>query len=281
MNLSLDDIRDDIHRAVADALQEDIRSGDITAQLIPAAKTSTATIITREDCVFCGAAWLDECFSQLGGLDEIIWHVSDGDYVKADTILVTLKGNARTLLTGERVALNFMQLLSGVATKASAYKDALGKSTIKILDTRKTIPGLRTAQKYAVTQGGCHNHRIGLYDAFLIKENHIVACGGITQAIQKAREIAPGKTVEVETETLSELNEAIAAGADITMLDNFSKTMLDQAMQLERKNTKFEVSGNLNMDALKALSDYTIDYCSFGGLTKHVQAVDLSMRIAD
>ena len=279
MNITLDAIRDDISNSVKQALVEDLGDGDITAMLIPANQTSKARIITREDCVFCGQAWLDETFSQLGGLSSINWLVRDGDSVRANATLVELEGLSRTLLTGERTAMNFMQLLSGVATKANEFATSLQNSKIRILDTRKTIPGLRTAQKYAVTVGGCHNHRIGLFDAFLIKENHIAASGGITQAIQEARKIAPDKTVEVETENLDELQEAINAKADIAMLDNFSDSMLSDAMNLDKEGTKFELSGNLSLERLQSIANMNIDYCSFGSLTKHVRAVDLSMRL--
>ncbi|WP_185235863.1 carboxylating nicotinate-nucleotide diphosphorylase [Teredinibacter franksiae] len=280
MNITLDMIRDDIERNVRDALTEDVGDGDITAELIPASKTDTAEIITREDCTFCGAAWLTETFHQLGGLTAIDWHVKDGDSIKANTKLVTLQGNTRTLLTGERTAMNFLQLLSGIATKASHYAKLVEGTDIKILDTRKTIPGLRTAQKYAVNCGGCHNHRIGLFDAFLIKENHIAACGGISAAIKRAREIAPAKKVEIETESISELKEAIAANADIAMLDNFSEAMIEQAMLLDRGASKFELSGNLTIDNLGKRTELKVDYCSFGDLTKNLVAVDLSMRIS-
>lgn len=279
MNIQLDSIRSDITRAVREALAEDIGDGDITAMLIPADQTNTAEIITREDCIMCGQAWLEETFSQLGGLDSIEWHVKDGDQVQADSKLVTLKGNARTLLTGERTALNFIQLLAATATKAHQFAKLLPNSKIKILDTRKTIPGLRTAQKYAVTCGGCHNHRIGLYDMFLIKENHIAACGGITAAVEKAREIAPDKRVEVEVETREELLEAIAARADVVMLDNFDADSLQYAMNLDKQCTKYELSGNLDMGNLNTIAKLDVDYCSFGALTKHVSAVDLSLRI--
>ena len=289
MNLTLTDIETDIRASVKTALIEDIGTGtgtgtgtgDITAQLIPHDKRANAEIITREACIMCGQAWLDETFKQLGGLDRIEWLVNDGDTLKAGDTLVKLEGNARTLLTGERTALNFIQLLSAVATKANNYVQALGQSKIRILDTRKTIPGLRTAQKYAVVVGGCHNHRIGLYDAFLIKENHIAACGGIQQAVTAARALAPNKTVEIETETLAELNEAIDAGADVAMLDNFTEEMLSEALALDRKSTKFELSGNLTIKELKDVASLNIDYCSFGDLTKNVQAIDLSMRIND
>ncbi|WP_019604377.1 carboxylating nicotinate-nucleotide diphosphorylase [Teredinibacter turnerae] len=278
MNLLLDDIRPDITRTVATALQEDVGTGDITAMLIDENKTDTATIITREDCVVCGVAWLNETFAQLGGLDEISWHVEDGQAVKANTPLVTLSGNTRILLTGERTAMNFLQLLSGIATKAAAYAKLVEGTPTKILDTRKTIPGLRTAQKYAVACGGCHNHRIGLFDAFLIKENHIAACGGIAEAVAKARQIAPGKLVEVEAETLDELQQALNAGVDVVMLDNFTTEMYEQTQKIE-KTAKYEVSGNVTLEKVKQLGGLNVDYISTGDLTKNCVAVDLSMRI--
>lgn len=282
MNLSLSDIQADIEFNVKHALLEDIGTGDITAQLVPGHKTTDAKIITRENCILCGQAWLEETFRQLGGLDKIDWHFKDGDKLSSGSTIVSLRGSAKTLLTGERTALNFIQLLSAVATKTHEYASILTPgSELKILDTRKTIPGLRRAQKYAVTVGGCHNHRIGLFDAFLIKENHIAACGGIAAAISTARKIAPEKPVEVETETIEQLKEAIDAGADIAMLDNFSDEMLRQAIELDRHDTKFEVSGNLSIERLKEISALSIDFCSFGNLTKHIQAIDLSMRIND
>ncbi|WP_096085317.1 carboxylating nicotinate-nucleotide diphosphorylase [Agaribacterium haliotis] len=279
MNLSLNDIREDIERGVRQALDEDLGSGDISAKLIPEDSVKSAYIITREDCVLCGSAWLDETFKQLGGLDSITWHARDGEFVKAGGKLVSLKGKARTLLSGERVALNFIQLLSAVASKAKQYKDTLGESKITLLDTRKTLPGLRLAQKYAVSCGGLSNHRIGLYDMFMLKENHIAACGDIRAAVNKAREIAPGKKVEVETENLDELKQAISAGADVAMLDNFSEAMLKEAFTLERGKTKFELSGDLSLEALTKARNLPVDYCSFGDLTKNVRAVDLSMRV--
>ncbi|WP_018015268.1 carboxylating nicotinate-nucleotide diphosphorylase [Teredinibacter turnerae] len=279
MNLLLDDIRPDITRTVATALQEDVGTGDITAMLIDENKTDTATIITREDCIVCGVAWLNETFAQLGGLDEINWQVEDGQAVKANTPLVTLSGNTRILLTGERTAMNFLQLLSGIATKAAAYAKLVEGTPTKVLDTRKTIPGLRTAQKYAVACGGCHNHRIGLFDAFLIKENHIAACGGIAEAVAKARQIAPGKLVEVEAETLDELQQALTAGVDVVMLDNFTTEMYEQTQKVE-KTAKYEVSGNVTLEKVKQLGGLNVDYISTGDLTKNCVAVDLSMRIA-
>ncbi len=279
MNIQLNDIQDDIRHSVDMALKEDIGSGDITAMLIPEDKHDQATIITREQCVMCGQAWLEETYRQLGGLDHIQWHVNDGDLVPANTALVTLKGRSRTLLTGERTALNFVQLLSATASKAHLYAQTLGEAKLKVLDTRKTIPGLRTAQKYAVAIGGCHNHRIGLYDAFLIKENHILACGGIAQAVSAAKKLAPHVKVEVETENLQELQQAIDAGADVAMLDNFSDAQIAEACTLARKNTQYEISGNLTRQDLAKLKQVNIDFISFGDLTKHIQAIDLSFRV--
>src|SRR5690606_14404142 len=215
-------LTDDIRHSVAFALSEDIGAADITAQLIPADEQASANVITREDCVFCGKAWVVEVFKQIDPQVHIEWQVSDGQNVKANSILFSLHGRARSLLTGERAALNFVQTLSGTATISHHYAQQVAHTQVKLLDTRKTIPGLRTAQKYAVACGGCHNHRIGLYDAFLIKENHIAACGSIANAVTSAHHIAPGKPVEVEVETLEELQQALTAGADIIMLDNFS-----------------------------------------------------------
>lgn len=279
MKLSPEQLQNDIVRSVKIALEEDVGSGDITAALIPENKVDQAYIITREQCVLCGQAWLEETYRQLGGLDTIEWHVKDGELVDANTKLVTLKGNSRRLLTGERTALNFIQLLSSTATKAHRYKLALGESSITLLDTRKTIPGLRTAQKYAVATGGCHNHRIGLYDAYLIKENHIAACGSIKQAVTTAKKLHPDKTVEMEVENIEELKQALAAGADIIMLDNFSSEQLASLADIDKGSSRYELSGNLTLDDIKSISDNYIDYISFGALTKHVVAIDLSFRI--
>lgn len=279
MNITLDDIRHDITRAVRTALEEDIGSGDITAKLIPKNQTNTAEVITREDCVVCGVTWFNETFAQLGGIDEINWHVNDGDFVRANTRLVTLKGNSRSLLTGERTALNFLQLLSGTATSSRQYAKLVEGTGVKILDTRKTIPGLRTAQKYAVNIGGCHNHRIGLYDAFLIKENHIAACGGIAAAVTRAREIAPRKPVEVEVENLDQLRQAIDAGVDVVMLDNFSEKDMLSAVRDGSQYVQLEISGNIDLNIINNISFEGISYISTGDLTKRVTAVDLSMRM--
>ena len=270
-------LRDDIARNVAFALEEDIREGDITAQLIDDDSTSEATIITRESAVMCGSAWADEVFRQLGDV-QIQWHVTDGDRLTPDTALCTLSGNTRQILTGERTALNFLQTLMGTATAARRYADAVGGSRVTILDTRKTLPGLRAAQKYAVLCGGCDNHRIGLYDAFLIKENHVTACGGITAAIERARALSPDKKIIVEVETLEELQEAAELKPDQIMLDNFSAQMLAQAAQMATSSA-LEVSGNLTVENAGGLPAGRDWFLSSGALTKHVQAVDLSLRL--
>jgi nicotinate-nucleotide pyrophosphorylase (carboxylating) len=269
----------DIAQSVTIALAEDIGSGDITAQLIPENQQASARIITREDCIFCGQAWVNEVFRQIDPSIVIEWHTSDGQAVAANSTLFTLKGSARSLLTGERAALNFVQTLSGTATISHQYAQQVAHTQVKLLDTRKTIPGLRTAQKYAVTCGGCHNHRIGLYDAFLIKENHIAACGGITNAIISAHQIAPGKPVEVEVETFEELNQALKAGADIIMLDNFSIEDMKKAVAINAGRAKLEASGNINEQTLVPTAETGVDFISIGALTKHCKAVDLSMRI--
>ncbi|MEO3678233.1 carboxylating nicotinate-nucleotide diphosphorylase [Rheinheimera sp. FR7-31] len=273
----------ELQRAVAAALAEDLgflslEQGDITASLIPAAQQASATIITREDCVVCGTAFADEVFRQLGDKVKINWQVKDGDKVSANTVLCKLNGPARLLLTGERTALNFLQLLSATATTTAHYVAFLAGSNTRLLDTRKTIPGLRFAQKYAVTVGGGKNHRIGLYDAFLIKENHIAA-GSIANAVATARQNFPGKPVEVETENLDELKQALDAGADIIMLDNFSLADIKQAVTMNAGKAKLEVSGNITSERLTELAATGVDYISSGALTKHVQAIDLSMRL--
>lgn len=269
----------DIPHCVARALKEDIGTGDITALLIPQRQQAKAEIICRQPAVICGCAWVDEVFAQLDASVQLHWLVQDGDTVEANQPLLTLSGNARVLLTGERTALNFLQLLSGTATLARHYATLSAHSEVKILDTRKTVPGLRLAQKYAVTVGGCHNHRIGLYDAFLIKENHIAACGGIALAVAKAREIAPEKPVEVEVETLDELNQALDASVDVVMLDNFSPEDMNRLNQLNLGTTKVEVSGDITHEKLARYLHSAVSYISSGSLTKHVQAVDLSMRL--
>lgn len=286
-------LQQDISRAVRAALLEDLggaltaqdqpdASADITAQLIPADRQASARVITREAGVFCGQAWVDEVFLQLGGEVQVEWLVQDGDILQPDQELFRLHGPARVLLTGERNALNFVQTLSGVATLTARYVAELAGTQCRLLDTRKTLPGLRDAQKYAVTCGGGKNHRIGLYDAYLIKENHILACGGIMEAVSEARRLNPGKPVEVEVESLVELALALDADADIVMLDNFDVAMMGEAVTLNGKGgerrAKLEVSGNVTLDTLAEFAATGVDYISVGALTKHVRALDLSMR---
>ncbi|MFM4723923.1 carboxylating nicotinate-nucleotide diphosphorylase [Aeromonas veronii] len=279
----------DVSRAVRAALLEDLgdalttldqpdASADITAQLIPADRMASARVITREAGVFCGQPWVDEVFVQLGGEVKVEWKVQDGEVLSPNQELFRLHGPARLLLTGERNALNFVQTLSGVATLTARYVAELEGTDCRLLDTRKTIPGLRTAQKYAVTCGGGKNHRIGLYDAYLIKENHILACGGIAEAINEARHLNPGKPVEVEVESLAELEQALAAKADIVMLDNFDVTMMREAVAINQGRAKLEVSGNVTLDTLAEFAVTGVDFISVGALTKHVRALDLSMR---
>lgn len=273
----------EITRSVTDTLKEDLggsldAANDITASLIPADAINSATIITREHGVFCGQAWADEVFKQLGGRVTIEWHVKDGDPVEPNQTLCTLTGPARDLLTGERNAMNFIQTLSGCATVTAQYAAKIAHTQCRLLDTRKTIPGLRSALKYAVACGGGFNHRIGVFDAYLIKENHIIACGGITQAISKAKELNPGKPVEVETENLDELRQAIEAGADIIMLDNFTIEMMREAVAINAGRAALENSGNVTLDTICEYAETGVDYISVGALTKHIKAMDLSMR---
>lgn len=270
-----DDIIDSVRRALA----EDVGEGDITAQLIPVGTLARGTIITRETAILCGRPWVDEVFRQVDPQVELTWQVDEGATIQPDQVLLTLTGPARSLLTGERTALNFLQTLSGTATSTHHYTTLLTGSGITLLDTRKTIPGLRLAQKYAVRVGGGTNHRMGLYDAFLIKENHITACGGIAQAVQRAREVAPDKLVEVEVESLDELRQTLAAGADIIMLDNFSDDDIHTAGELVAGRARIEISGNVTSTTIERLRGFRIDYISSGALTKHCQAIDLSMRI--
>ena len=279
-NLCLADLGTEITANVRNALAEDIGSGDITAQLIPAAQRARARIITREETIVCGTAWVDEVFRQLDAGVTVQWQVRDGERAQADQTLFTLEGPARALLSGERSALNFLQLLSGVATRCREYTDLVEGTAVQLLDTRKTLPGLRLAQKYAVPCGGCHNHRIGLYDAFLIKENHIAPCGGIAQAVSAAHQIAPGRPVEIEVEDLNELRQALDAGADIIMLDELSFEDIRTAVALSAGRAKLEASGGINRDTLRAYAETGVDYISIGSLTKDVKATDLSMRLS-
>jgi nicotinate-nucleotide pyrophosphorylase (carboxylating) len=269
----------DVAATVRIALAEDVGSGDITAELIPADQQATARVITREDAVICGVAWVDEVFRQLDARVTVTWHCSDGDRVAANQTLFELSGPARALLTGERTALNFLQLLSGTATKCAHYAQLVAGTGVKLLDTRKTIPGLRTAQKYAVTCGGCHNHRIALYDAFLIKENHIAACGSIAAAVATARRNHPGLPVEVEVETLGQLREALDATAEVIMLDNFDLAAMREAVAVNAGRARLEASGGVNEQTLRAIAETGVDYISIGTLTKDCKAIDLSMRL--
>lgn len=279
-NLRLADLTAEIESNVRRALAEDIGDGDITAQLIPAERLARARVITREPAVICGTAWVDEVFRQVDPRVAVHWQVADGQSVEANQTLFSLEGPARALLSGERCALNFLQSLSGVATRCRRYADLVEGTGVRLLDTRKTIPGLRLAQKYAVTCGGCHNHRIGLYDAFLIKENHIAACGGIAEAVSTARRIAPGKPVEVEVESLDELDQALDAGADIIMLDELSLDDMRTAVARSRGRAALEASGGVDEQSLRRIAETGVDFISIGSLTKHVQAIDLSMRLS-
>lgn len=279
-NLTLAELSAEIESNVRLALAEDLGSGDITAQLIPSERLAHASVITREAAVVCGTAWVDAVFRQLDARVAVHWRVKDGDRVEPNQVLFSVEGPARALLSGERSALNFLQTLSAVATRCRHYADLVDGTAVKLLDTRKTLPGLRLAQKYAVTCGGCHNHRIGLYDAFLIKENHIAACGGIAAAVATARSIAPGKPVEVEVESLDELRQALEAGADIVMLDELSLDDMREAVRLTAGLAKLEASGGINERTLRGVAETGVDYISLGTLTKDIKAIDLSMRLS-
>ena len=273
-------IREQVSLALIEDLGGELNAhNDITANLIDESENATATIITREQCVICGVAWVEQAFALIDERLELVWQVKDGDTVAADTTLLTLTGSARALLTAERVALNFLQTLSATATVTASYAKLLAGSHTKILDTRKTLPGLRMAQKYAVHCGGGQNHRIGLFDAFLIKENHIFSCGSIEKAISRAKEMKPGKPVEVEVESLEELQQALLAGADIVMLDNFTNEQIQKAVALTQGQCKLEVSGNITDERLSSLATLGVDYISSGALTKNVKAIDLSLRV--
>lgn len=272
------DLPEHVRRALAEDLGPAAGNGDITAALIPADRTARATIITREDAVLCGTHWADETFRQLGGDVSLHWQHADGDAVAADSLLCRLEGPARALLTGERTALNFLQTLSGTATLARHFADLVAGTGCTVLDTRKTLPGLRTAQKYAVAVGGCGNHRMGLFDAVLIKENHIAAAGSIAAAVERARALAPDVTVEVEVETFDELEQALAAGADVIMLDEFDLEATRRAVSMASGRSKLEASGGIDEAAIRAVAETGVDFISIGALTKHVRATDLSMR---
>ena len=278
MSISQQLLEQSIQLNIQQALQEDIGDGDITALLTPEDEQATATIISREDMILAGQPWVNALIAAFDSSVQITWLKNDGDLVRANETIFKLAGSARSLLTVERPALNFVQTLSAVATKTAEYVKQLDGLNTKLLDTRKTLPGLRIAQKYAVAVGGGQNHRLGLFDAFLIKENHIMAAGGIAQAIAKAHQIAPGKPVEVEVETWAELDQALEAQADIVMLDNFSQQQMIDAVQHVAGRCKLEASGNITIVNLREVASTGVDYISMGVLTKDVKAVDLSMR---
>lgn len=273
---------EDITVQVRQALDEDVGSGDLTAALIPLEAVAEATVISREQAVLCGRPWFDEVFRQIDARITVTWDVNDGDRIAPGQRLCRLAGPARGLLTGERTALNFLQTLSGTATEARRHADAVAGTRTRVLDTRKTVPGLRAAQKYAVRCGGCLNHRMGLYDAVLIKENHIAAAGSITAAVQRARELVnPDVMIEVEVENLEELREALAANVKRILLDNMDLATLREAVAITAGRAELESSGNVTLATLREVAETGIDYISVGALTKHVRAIDLSMRFID
>ncbi|WP_407409648.1 carboxylating nicotinate-nucleotide diphosphorylase [Acinetobacter sp.] len=278
MSISQSLLEESIQLNIQHALQEDIGDGDITALLTPEDEQATATIISREQMILAGRPWVDALIQAYDANVEVTWLKQEGELVQANEAFLKLAGSARSLLTVERPALNFIQTLSAVATKTALYVKELDGLHTKLLDTRKTLPGLRIAQKYAVAIGGGQNHRLGLFDAFLIKENHIIAAGGIAQAIAKAHHIAPGKLVEVEVETWDELNQALEAKADIVMLDNFSQQQMIDAVKHVAGRCKLEASGNITIANLREVATTGVDYISMGVLTKDVTAIDLSMR---
>jgi nicotinate-nucleotide pyrophosphorylase (carboxylating) len=283
MRITMDDaLKAEIRENVSRSLLEDVGAGDITGQLIPASRSIEASIITREAMTMAGRPWVDEVFRQVDAAISTSWHCDDGDAVDAETTLCELSGPARSILTAERTALNFLQLLAATATVTAQYVAAVAGTNCRVLDTRKTIPGLRLAQKYAVRCGGGHNHRVGLYDAILVKENHILSAGGITAAVDAARQLQPGMPVEVEVETLQELREALAVTAERLLLDNFDIDLLNQAVMINRDEgnppAELEASGGLSIEQLPAVAATGVDCISVGALTKNVRAVDLSMR---
>ncbi|MDP3536777.1 MAG: carboxylating nicotinate-nucleotide diphosphorylase [Halomonas sp.] len=272
-------LAEEIRSSAAHLLAEDVGPGDITAQLIPENQWATAKVMSREAAVLCGVAWVDEIFRRLDSRVTLRWQAADGDQLVPEQYFLELEGPARSLLTGERAALNVLQTLSATATATHRYVDLIKGTGVRLLDTRKTLPGMRLAQKYAVTCGGGHNHRIGLWDAFLIKENHIAACGGIQAAVAQARKLASDIPVEVEVETFEELDQALAAGADIIMLDNFALEDLHVAVEINGGRATLEASGNVDATTLKAIAETGVDCISSGALTKDVKSIDLSMRI--
>ena len=287
------DLDAEIARNVAAALSEDIGAGDLTAELVPAANHSIATVIVREPAVVCGIDWFNRCFAEIDPTITVTWHVNEGEHVGPDTLLCELQGASRALLSGERAALNFLQLLSGVATRAATFVDTIAGTKAQIVDTRNTIPGLRFAQKYAVRVGGGGNHRLALWDAILIKENHILAAGGITPAVKAAQAVAQQyadrcRFIQVEVESIAELDEALAAGADFLLLDNFDLAMMREGVAHRDAwaaktgtHAKLEASGGVSLDTVRAIAETGVDRISIGGLTKDVRAIDLSMRFKD
>ena len=277
--MDLDDLLDAaVERNVRNALAEDVGSGDITARLIPVEAHARATVITREAAIICGRPWADEACRQVDPQIRIVWNVAEGERASPGQCLLSLDGPARSLLTVERTLLNFLQLLSGTATLARSYADLVAGTKLLVLDTRKTLPGLRVAQKYAVRCGGGGNHRLGLYDAFLIKENHIAAAGSIAAAVTQARQIAPRASVEIEVENIEEFRTALIAGADIIMLDEFSESDMHQAVAINQGQAKLEVSGGVTHARIASIAASGVDFVSIGDITKRVQPIDLSMR---
>jgi len=271
-------LKQTIHQMVNVALQEDIGSGDLTAALIASENSGKAQVIVREPAVLCGIQWFDEVYKQLDPHIEIVWHYNDGQHVDADKPICELQGSLRHLLSGERTALNFVQTLSATATAANKYAQAIDGYEVKILDTRKTLPGFRLAQKYAVRCGGCFNHRIGLFDAILIKENHIISAGSITSAVTQARKSNPGFSIEVEIENLAELNEALTVGVDRILLDNMDQQQMRQAVAITAGKAELEASGGISLSRIREIAETGIDYISVGDITKNIQSIDLSMR---
>lgn len=269
----------DLHSVVRFALAEDIGSGDITAELIPAANTVRAKIISRDQGILCGGPWVNEIFNQVDPALQISWEIEEGSGFEREQVLAVVSGSARHILTAERTALNFLQTLSATATQSHRYASLVAHTQVRLLDTRKTLPGLRSAQKYAVRVGGCYNHRMGLFDAFLIKENHISACGGIARAIKTARSLYPAKAVEIEVQNLAELEQALSAEADTIMLDNFGISQIKQAVAINGGRSKLEASGGIGENTLVNIAETGVDYISIGSLTKDCKAIDLSLLL--
>ena len=270
-----------VSRLVNTALAEDVGAGDLTAALIPADARCRADVVAREPAVLCGRAWFDAVYRALDERVQVTWHAADGERLAADQVVCSVLGPARAVNTGERTAINLLQALSGTATAARRHADRLAGTQTAVLDTRKTVPGLRLAQKYAVRCGGCRNHRIGLFDAMLVKENHISAAGGLRAAIEAARTAHPDAPLEVEVETLEQLDEALSLGVTMILLDNFEPPAIRDAVARTRGRAELEVSGGISEDELIALADTGVDFISIGGLTKHLRAVDFSMRVVD